>query len=128
MNTFKKVERLNSKKLIDQIFTSGKSAFVFPFKLYFIPINDELAPAIQLAVSVPKKHFKKAVDRNLLKRRIKEAYRLNKHHYISQLSRTNRKYGIVIVYLEKEILLYKDIEEKINRVFQRFIDLNEEDN
>jgi len=77
---FPKSERLNSKKSIETIFLSGKSAFYFPLKAIFTleDLTGEQAPSQALFV-VPKKRFKRAVDRNKLRRRIRESYRLNKH-------------------------------------------------
>jgi ribonuclease P protein component len=78
MYTFKKEERLCSKKLIEELFHNGSSFLLYPFRIVWLvhPLPAEV-PA-QVLINAPKRRFKKAVDRNLIKRRIREAYRLNK--------------------------------------------------
>ena len=73
--TFKKSERLSQKKSIQELFDKGSSFYLYPFKVFFIPSE---APDHQILISVPKNIFKRAVDRNTIKRRIREGYRLNK--------------------------------------------------
>jgi len=77
-NFFKKEERLCNKRLINALYLSGSSFILYPYKVVFYP-TDELDVPVQVLISVPKRRFKRAVDRNLLKRRIREAYRLQKN-------------------------------------------------
>ncbi len=80
--TFKKEERLCNKKLIDQLYHNGSSFLCYPFKVsWLITTAPQLSPA-QVLFSVSKKRYKKAVDRNLIKRRMREAYRLHKEQHI----------------------------------------------
>ena len=109
--SFHKSERLTGSKNISRLFTDGKSSFLHPFKLLFL--EDEALSTCRFMVTVPKRNFKKAVDRNLLKRRIREAYRLNKHHLV------NKKYDLAFIYIEKEILNYSVIEEKLLELLLR---------
>ena len=109
-NTFKKAERLSKKKHIQELFDKGSSFYSYPFKTFFLP-SKELNPKPefhQVLISVPKRYFKKAVDRNLLKRRIREAYRLNK-----SILGDSDKLLIAYIYISKEILAYAEIEKKL---------------
>ena len=120
--TFPKRERLKSKVLIDRLFQEGESVFVHPLKLVYISYQrTDDQSEIQIAVSVPKRKFKKAVDRNLLKRRIREAYRQNKIMLNKTLIKPQDGYAIMFVYLGKEIEEYKVIESAIKRIQKKFI-------
>lgn len=110
--TFKKSERLSSKKTIQELFSKGSSFYIYPFKIIYR--EDQETPVHQILISVPKRNFKKAVHRNLLKRRIREAYRLNKH-----LFKTPHKLQIAYIYTAKELLDYKEIERKLIQAVQR---------
>ncbi len=120
-NTFKKLERLSSKKLIDTIFESGRSFTIQPFNVKWVecPLNTTF-PA-QIAFAVPKKKFRKAVDRNKLKRRSREAYRKVKQNLYRFLKEQNKSVAIVLVYIAKEELSYTVIEDKINKVIDRLV-------
>lgn len=109
MQTFKKKERLCSKVLIEKVFAAGNQISVFPFKLMWMPIEESDATG-KIVISVPKRNFKKAVDRNKIKRRIREAYRKNKNTLYQQLN--NKKIVLMIVFVSKEKEPYKIIEEK----------------
>lgn len=113
---FPKIERISSKKLIEELFQNGKSFFQYPFKIYFLPSQPCISPYPQVLISVPKKHFKKAVDRNLLKRRIREAYRKNKNILKAP---ENNPLKIAFILVSKEIISYKEIELKIIKVLKR---------
>ncbi|MEM1407679.1 MAG: ribonuclease P protein component [Bacteroidota bacterium] len=109
-NTFKKAERLSRRKHIQELFNKGSSFYLYPFKTLFLP-SGELDPKPefhQILISVPKRNFKRAVDRNLLKRRIREAYRLNK-----SIIEDTEKLLIAYIYTSKEILAYAEIEKKL---------------
>ncbi len=117
--SLKKEERLCSKVLIDQLFAEGKSFLVYPIKVVYL--ETELPEGIyaQAAFSVGKKLFKKAVARNLLKRRMKEAYRLSKPDFYNRLK--NRQYAIIFIFIGKEKLEYKIIEKGIKNAIERII-------
>lgn len=76
--TLSKKERLSSRKRIEQLFSTGRTFNVYPVRVFYCFILSE-APGVQVLFSVPKKRFKKAVDRNRIKRLFREAYRLQKH-------------------------------------------------
>ncbi len=112
--TFKKSERLSSKKEIQELFKNGSSFYLHPFKIITLPSTDSTAH--QVLFTVPKRNFKKAVDRNLLKRRMREAYRLHKH----LLSTEPQVLRIAYIYTSKEILDYasiaKPLEQSLSRI------------
>lgn len=77
---------------------------------------------VKIAFAVPKKRFKNATDRNLLKRRMREAFRLNKQELYQSLENKNIKVNILLVYIGSEILSYKEIEEKSIQIFGLFME------
>ncbi|HET6543977.1 MAG TPA: ribonuclease P protein component [Chryseolinea sp.] len=113
--TFKKEERLFKEKIIQELFDKGSSFYLYPFKVFYSPNRDRQYPYHQILISVSKKNFKKAVDRNLIKRRIREGYRLNKN----QLGDQN-KLVIAYIYSAKEILPSVQIHERLVKTFKRF--------
>lgn len=116
--TFNKNEKLKSKKLIDEIFTDGKSISVYPLRLVYLPkVFDEPVKA-KTGVSVSKRHFKTAINRNRIKRLLREVYRLNKSNYFNNLP---TQYAFMILYIGKEVPTYKKIETQMNLLFEKFL-------
>lgn len=115
--TYPKTEKLKSRTIINSLFTKGKTIAVFPLRLVYVETSLEPANAIKIGVSVSKKHFKKAVDRNYYKRVLRECYRLNKHLIINQ---SDKKYALMFFYQTKERLSYTEINEKTVQLFQKF--------
>jgi ribonuclease P protein component len=109
--TFKKSERLSQEKLIQELFDKGSSFYLYPFKVLFLP-NDR--PTNQVMASVPKSIFKRAVDRNTIKRRIREGFRLNKAKLTS-----DKFFSIAYIYTAKEILSSALIHQKIVLSFNK---------
>ncbi len=110
--------RLKSKILIDKTFTTGKSVFIFPLKLVYIRLPyDKGANAYQFGVSVSKRNLKRAVDRNLIKRRIREALRIK----ISESDTLNSDSNLImmIVFVGKELLEFSVIQNSIKRILKK---------
>jgi ribonuclease P protein component len=113
--TFRKEERLSKEKNIQELFDRGSSFYLFPFKVFVMANPDQTFPFHQVMISVSKRNFKSAVDRNLLKRRIREAYRLNK-----ELLPVRNKLLIAYIYSVKDILPSAQIHERLVKTFKRF--------
>jgi len=120
MQTFKKHERLSGQKIIDTLFSEGKIFVVSPFRVVWLEYELAGQSPAQMLISVSKKRIKKAVDRNLVKRRIREAYRKNKDEFYKFLNRNQVKCAFALLYNSDLIADYKEIEEKIILLLQRF--------
>ena len=116
MQTFSKNERLCSKILIDRLIATGKSFNHSPFRITWLPIAESSAP-IKVVISVPKRSFKRAVDRNRLKRQIREVYRNKKQSVYDVLG--EKKILVMIVYTAKTKLEFKKIEQKLIEALDR---------
>jgi len=114
---YPKNEKLKSRKIIDSLFTKGKSVSKFPLRLVYAPIDDA-DEKLKFGVSVSKKHFKHAVDRNYFKRVLRECYRLNKHLIHDNL---DQSYAIMFIYQTKDRLSYQEINEKTIQLFEKWI-------
>jgi ribonuclease P protein component len=114
MYTFTKEERLCNKKLIDQLFHNGSSFLCYPFKVQWLLTDEPQVFPVQVLLSVPKKRYKRAVDRNLIKRRMREAYRLKKQqHLYDKLIASGKKIVLSVGYIGKEISAYDFTEKKM---------------
>ncbi len=122
---FSKNEKLKSKAAIELLFSKGKSINAFPLRVIYLKKINSNGTIINAGVSVPKKNIKLAVDRNLLKRRIREAYRLNNNELKIQLKKTGLEFNLMFIYTSKQILPYKEIEDKIKVILMRLKDLSE---
>ncbi|WP_445453442.1 ribonuclease P protein component [Flavobacterium sp. 25HG05S-40] len=115
--SYPKAEKLKSKKIIDILFTEGKSVSKYPLRLVYVAHDFEDNVPLKMGVSVSKKYFKKAVDRNYFKRVLRECYRLNKPLLQENM---NAKYCCMFFYQTKEKLSYSEINEKTIRLFEKF--------
>jgi len=114
--TFSKKERLCRKKYIQELFEDGSSFFLHPFKVHYHVHKNTDIDNIQILISVPKKFYKKAIDRNLIKRRVREVYRLNKH-ILNDIS--INKLFIAYIYVGREILPYNEMLQKLKQALFR---------
>ncbi len=115
--TFPKEEKLTSKKEIESLFKSGKTLFSFPYKIYFCYADKEEKTNARVLITVPKRQFKKAVDRNRIKRLFREAYRRNK--FKLDLSTSNKPLLIAFLYVHSEIVSYAETEKKIKLILDK---------
>jgi ribonuclease P protein component len=121
MYTFKKEERLCNKKLIDELFHKGSSFLCYPFKASWLMVDDAVQTVpVQLLISVSKRRYKHAVDRNLVKRRLRETYRLNKQqHLYDLLAVADKKIIVSIGYIGKQIESYELFDKKMLKLFKQ---------
>ncbi|WP_100610521.1 ribonuclease P protein component [Confluentibacter lentus] len=116
--TFNKKDKLKSKKLIEVLFTEGQSVTAYPLRLVYMNASFDDAVLVKAGVSVSKRHFKKAVDRNRIKRLLRESYRLNKPDYFNNITTS---YALMILYIGKDKPTYGQVETKMNQLFEKFI-------
>lgn len=120
--TLGKEERLKSRKQTELVFSEGKKFTLAPFRVYYLSINDQLN-VLQFGVGVSTKNFKKAVDRNRIKRLAREAYRLQKKILEKKLIEANSYLTVFFIYTGKELPEYKDINDKIGRVLNKLCEI-----
>lgn len=119
--TYPKSEKLKSKITIDLLFSKGKSVSKYPLRLVYVEsdygIPEDSDQKLKMGVSVSKKYFKHAVDRNYFKRVLRETYRLNKYILIDNL---DKPYAFMFFYQTKDRLTYEEINTKTIELFEKF--------
>lgn len=116
-----KTERLHGRKAVGSLFSSGKSFFVHPFKVITIR-RDEPGPSpLRFLVTVSRRNFKHAVDRNRIKRLVREAWRLNKKELIVQLNVHDLSIDVALIYTGRTILGFEETSGKIILILQRLL-------
>ncbi|TVZ56206.1 ribonuclease P protein component [Lutibacter sp. Hel_I_33_5] len=116
--TLGKQERLKSRKLIEKLYIEGNSIKTFPFRMVFLQVKHTSDFPVQAGFSVPKRNFKNAVDRNRLKRLMREVYRLQK-----EIVYTNADipYIFMISYIGKEEFPYTELYTKMEKLLNKFV-------
>jgi ribonuclease P protein component len=124
---FYKKERLKSRKVIGSLFKEKQSVGSFPLRFFYVKSLAEDCFTMQSAFSVSKKHFKKAVDRNRLKRLMRECLRLNKERLLLFLDEKGIKIAGMWVYLGTEIIDYQEMNKALIKCINKLMfDLNKE--
>lgn len=113
---FPKAERLAGKKKIEELFKDGSSFFLHPILVKYQPVGNS---STRVLISVPKKKLRRAVDRNKVKRRIREAYRLNKHLLSPEPAQA---FHVAFIYQDTSVLPYAEIEQKIVILLKRLME------
>ena len=118
-HTLGKEERLKSKKLIEKLYKEGNSVKTFPLRMLFIQTDHTSNFPAQVGVSVPKRNFKRAVDRNRIKRLMRESYRLQKEIVYNNLE---KPHVFMISYLGREEWKYEDLYPKMEKLLKLFVE------
>ena len=117
--SFRKDEILRKKKLIDRLFTEGSTFYIYPFKIFWLETALESLNPAQILFSVGKRSFKRAVDRNRVKRQIREVYRVQKHELYDKLVKDQQQCVMGIIYTTNVMLTTGELEIKIKAVLKR---------
>ena len=132
--TFPKNERLSQKRHIDMLFQNGLSFVAFPLRVIYFPIDNvvgspmvdaHLDSDVSMIVCIPKKKIKLAVDRNYIKRRVNESYRLRKYELINLFSDKDQKLLLAFIYLDKEISSFEKIDHAMSKVIHTLLKITE---
>lgn len=116
--SFGKKEKLKSKVIIDRLFAEGKSVKKYPLRLVYLPLEKSSEKKNKVAVSVPKRSFKRAVDRIKLKRLMREVYRKNKYLVSNNLAGS---YALMLIYTGREITEYSELLRDGEELLKRFV-------
>ncbi len=117
--SYNKTEKLKSRKALNALFSGGKTFSVFPLKLFYMPMESVTEQAIQAGVGVSARHFKKAVDRNRIKRLLRECYRLNKLSLHATVKANKKKIAVFFLYIGKELPEYTLLNEKMQEALTK---------
>lgn len=120
---YTKKDKLKRKKVIDHLFTEGKSISVYPLRLVYLKTEHDDDSIIKAGVSVSKRLHKTAVARNRIKRLLREAYRLNKPLFFNNSSTS---YAFMILYLSKDGTTFEELNTKMKLLFEKFLDKTSE--
>jgi len=122
---FGKESKLKSRNVIQQLFSEGKHVLVYPLKAVYIFGNEQ--HPLQVGVSASKRNFKKAVERNRIKRLIREAYRLQKPALENHLIQNKQSLSIFLMYVGKEMPEYEQLKESVEKIIKRMVKISAED-
>ena len=121
-NKYPKEERLKSRKDISELFATGESLFSYPIKLIYLEKQEVRVPPVRMGVSVPRRLWKRAVDRNRIKRKLREVYRLNKSTLVSILGNNGQLNGMM-VYVGREDVAYSELESAFQNIVKQWLKL-----
>lgn len=118
-------EHLKSKSIVDRVYANGVSVTAYPLRAVFLELQPHEQEAVAtILISVAKKRFRHAVDRNLLKRRIREAYRLNKHILTDRLAEENKKMAVAILYIDTKHNSTELLQRKMVKLLAAILEKN----
>lgn len=119
---FPKSEKLCSDKLIDKLFTEGNREIgSFPVRLVYLQVSTEEISGINILVSVSKRHFKRAVKRNRVKRQLREYYRLNNQKLKSVLATNNQGLLLALIYTDGKLWSTEKLNKRLDSAFEKLL-------
>ncbi len=119
--SYGKKEKLKSRKLLEELFKKGKTFTVFPVKVFYLQPEDRLDFFIKTGVGVSGRNFKKAVQRNRIKRLLREAYRTEKLNLHKHLKEHHKQLAVFLLYFDKTLPDYPVIKVKMPLIIERLI-------
>jgi ribonuclease P protein component len=119
--SYNKFEKLKSRKQIELLFAKGKSISAFPVKVFYLPIDHTPMHPVQVGVGVSARNFKKAVDRNTIKRRMREAYRLHKLPLHEHLVAAEKSAAVFILWIDKQLPTSAALQDLMPTVIEKLI-------
>ena len=127
-NKYGRKEKTKSRKQVEQLFEKGKNIFVFPLKIFYMPVAEQMDFPLKTGVSVSSRNFKKAVDRNRIKRLLRETYRTEKHILIQKLEQSHQQLVCFIIYTDKTMPAFNDLQMKMKTALKKLSEtVNEND-
>ena len=115
---YSKKDKLKSQKVIETLFSEGESITVFPLRLVYLKTDFEDESTLKTGVSVSKRNFKNAVDRNRIKRLLRETFRLNKSAYFNNICDS---YALMILYISKSGTDFESVDKKMKQLLEAFV-------
>ncbi len=122
--TLGKDEKLKSKILIEQLFAEGKHVKSFPLRLIFLKVNHEAEFPVKVGFSVPKRNVKLAINRNRIKRLMREVYRKNKHSFTENLK---EQFIFMFIYMANDEIEYAELDQTMKKISTKFLNKIKED-
>ena len=119
--SYNKFEKLKSSKQIELLFAQGKSISSFPVKVFYLPVDNSPLHPVQVGVGVSARNFKKAVDRNTIKRRLREAYRLHKLPLHEHLMAQQKSVAVFILWIDKQLPTTEALQDLMPAVVEKLI-------
>ncbi|KAA6301192.1 MAG: Ribonuclease P protein component [Candidatus Ordinivivax streblomastigis] len=115
---FSKAERISIQREIDRLFNEGSAFTVYPLRVFYLETKPLSGVSASILISVPKKRFKRAVQRNRIKRLVRETYRKNKHSLLASLQTQDTGLLLAFVYVSNHLCSYSEMETAIKKSLQ----------
>jgi ribonuclease P protein component len=119
--SYNKKEKLKSRKLMEQLFATGKSFSVFPIKVFYLRVDEAMDFPVKVGVGASNRVFKKAVDRNRIKRLLREAYRLNKLPLHDFIEAEKKQIAVFMLFIDKTLPSFAELQTKMPLAIDKLI-------